>query len=249
MDMQYRYNQNKSEVGIRAEAQRGHTIRDLPARVQIWLFEGIRESGMCNILLLRRGMECAESPGRFTTVCNDVVAPDETFEAAANRIIAADLNMSPPADYPMTVDFSRVLTREIGGEQVLAREDCRVFLLDQENMPHLFPSVTPYGVLDWQDAQQLLHALQTEDPAYSIDYDLYQRILGTYMGVRMYTIHVTDPWSAPGASYAGSDEWSYHACYSHFGTKESAMQEGKGYVTSFHENMSPYLASVTFWLT
>jgi len=241
---------NGSGTGIVKDAAAIHTDGDLHARVQVWSFEGIRENGNFNILLRKRSEECAEAPGLFTAVCDGHVAPGETFEAAANRLIKADLNLDPPADYPFTFDYFHTLVEGSVEEQTIDNEVCRVFLLDSETMPYLFPSRKQSGELDWVDAQELLQSLQRGDPAYSIDCGLYEKLLDVYAGVRQYTIHVTDIWSAPGeGSYAGSDEWCYHQCYSFFGTKEAAMREGQWHVRSFHDSTSPYLASVTFWLT
>ena len=67
---------------------------------------------------------------------------------------------------------------------------------------------------------------------------------------RKFTIHITDYWSSPNAgSYAGSDEWTYHETYTFYGTEEAAIERAKQYVRDFREDNSPYLASVTYWLT
>lgn len=69
-------------------------------------------------------------------------------------------------------------------------------------------------------------------------------------GNREFTIHIADYWSAPDSgSYAGSDEWTYHETYTFFGTEEAAIERAKQYVRQFREDTSPYLASVTYWLT
>ena len=65
-----------------------------------------------------------------------------------------------------------------------------------------------------------------------------------------FCIHITDPWSAPDAgSYAGSDEWVYHATYPFYGAQEEAVVKAKEYVRAFREENGPYLASVVYWLT
>lgn len=67
---------------------------------------------------------------------------------------------------------------------------------------------------------------------------------------RRYTIHIGDYGSHPDAgSYAGSDEWEYHATYPFYGTREEAVDQAKRYVSAFYEDTSPYVAGVTYWLT
>jgi len=243
-------NADGSGTGQYKDASEIHRDGNLHGRVQIWFLSEIKESGNFSLLIRKRSAESSESPGLFTALSTGHVAPGETFEATAKRLLVEDLEMVPPKEFAFQFDYPLVHESEINGQQAIDREFCRVFLLTNEALPDPCPSSRRPDLFAWCDAQSLLSSLREGDPRYSIDCSLCEKIIDTYAGTRQYTIHITDCWSAPSSGgYAGSDEWTYDQCYSFFGTKEEAMKEGQWYVRAFHDGTSPYLASVIYWLT
>ena len=209
-------------------------------QIQVWYVSEISESGRFSLMLRQRSVEGGAEPSRFEVPCAGRVASAESFEQALPRLLAEQLEQTQPEECLLCFDLPTGPNREL----------CRVYLLLGMAQYSPYLKNAPSDRFDWIDAQTLLDALQAGDPTYAVDAAVVEQILHHYTGIRNYTIHITDPWSAPGAgSYAGSDEWSYDATYEYFGTLEGAMERGKSYVHNFRDDVSPYLASVVYWLT
>ena len=209
-------------------------------QIQVWYASEISESGRFSLMLRQRYTKDGAVQQKFGVPCAGRVASTESFEQALSRLLAEQLEQSQPEECLLCFDLPTEPNREL----------CRVYLLLGMAQCSPYLKHAPSDRFDWIDAQTLLDALQTGDQTYAVDAAVVEQIIHHYTGIRNYTIHITDPWSAPGAgSYAGSDEWSYDATYEYFGTLEGAMERGKSYVRDFRDDVSPYLASVVYWLT
>lgn len=209
-------------------------------QIQVWYAGEISENGRFSLLLRQRAAMDEATQSRFGVPCAGRVASAESFEQALARLLAEQLEEAQPQECLLSFDLPLETTKEL----------CRVYLLlgRAQSTPYLRQARSDR--FEWINAQTLLDALQAGDPKYAVDAAVVEQIIHHYTGIRNYTIHITDPWSAPGAgSYAGSDEWSYDATYEYFGTLQGAMEQGRRYVSGFRDDVSPYLASVVYWLT
>lgn len=209
-------------------------------RIEVWYVSEISESGRFFVMLRQRSAEGGETQNKFGAPCTGWVATTESFDQALSRLLAEQLEQRRPEECLLYFGLSP----EPG------EADCRIYLLLGTAYSSPYLSHAKSDQFEWIDAESLLQSLQAGDARYSIKAAVVEQIIHHYTGIRNYTIHITDPWSAPGAgSYAGSDEWTYDATYEYFGTLEGAMERGRSYVDSFRDDVSPYLASVVYWLT
>ena len=209
-------------------------------RIEAWFISEISEIGRFSVMLRQRGAEDGATQSKFGAPCAGWVATTESFDQALTRLLAEQLERLRPEECVLFFG----LPPEPG------EADCRIYLLlgMAQNTPYLARAKNDR--FKWIDAADLLQSLQAGDARYSVKAAVVEQIIQHYTGIRNYTIHITDPWSAPSAgSYAGSDEWTYDATHEYFGTLQDAMEEGKSYVRCFRDDVSPYLASVVYWLT
>ncbi len=209
-------------------------------KIQIWYVSEISERGRFFVMLRQRNAEGDAAQNKFGVPCAGWVATTESLDQALSRLLAEQLERRRPEECLLYFGLSP----EPG------EADCRVYLL--LGMAHTSPYLAHAKAdqFQWIDAEILLQSLQAGDARYSANAAVVEQMIRYYTGIRNYTIHITDPWSAPGAgSYAGSDEWTYDETYEYFGTLQDAMNQGKNYAYCFRDDVSPYLASVVYWLT
>lgn len=210
------------------------------ARIQVWYVSEISEDGHFCVMLRQRSGKDGDAQGGFGVPLAGCVASGEHYEQALPRLLAEQLEQERAEECVLFFDLP----------MASSEGNCRVYLLlgMRTCTPYLRHATSDQ--FEWIDAERLLSSLQAGDARYGVDAGVLQQIIGQYTGVRDYTVHITDPWSAPGAgSYAGSDEWTYDATYTYFGTLKDAMEQGREYVSNFRDDVNPNLASVVYWLT
>lgn len=210
------------------------------AQIQVWYVSEILESGRFFVMLRQRNAEGDRAQNKFGVPCAGWAATAESFEQALTRLLAEQLERRRAEECLLYFGLSP----EPG------EADCRIYLLLGMTQDTPYLAHAKNDRFQWIDAEELLQSLKAGDARYSTKAAVVEQIIRNYTGIRNYTIHVTDPWSAPSAgSYAGSDEWVYDETYEFFGSLKAAMEEGAGYVYRFRSDVSPYLASVVYWLT
>lgn len=244
-------NEDGSGTGIFKERGCVHSDGDLHGSSHVWVIRNWREDDGFDVLLQQRSPDKDSFPNCLDTSCAGHVAAGDTFYSAALRELDEELGIKPEEELVLLFDHPISWEAEFRGHKFINREINRVYLLYQSQPVDLNGfQREEISSLIWQDSNTVLAALRSGDPRYCIRLSLFEKFVEAVSHMRRYTIHISDYWSCPDAgSYAGSDEWTYHKTYPFFGTGEAAVERAKKYVREFHEDVSPYLASVTYWLT
>ncbi len=251
MDLIEILNEDGSGSGLHKKRADVHRDGDLHGSAHVWLIRNVRQDGRFEVLLQRRSDDKDSYPGCLDTSSAGHVDVGETFRSAAERELAEELGITEMDALMFLFDHRVYWEAQFHGSRFVNNEISRIYALvcDRPAEAFLFQR-EEISSLCWQDAHQVLAALRDNDPRYCIHLPIFERLAEAVQAMRHYTIHVSDYASAPDAgSYAGSDEWTYHETYDFFGTETAAAERAQQYVKAFHEDVSPYLASVTWWLT
>ena len=244
-------NEDGSGTGILRKRSDVHRTGELHGSSHVWITRGLEAGDWFSVLLQRRSPDKDAFPNCLDTSCAGHVAAGDDFYCTALRELEEELGIKTEENELRFMFDHRVKWEsEFHGEKFINNEINRVYMLNNPKVDLTKFQVEEISGLCWQDAKEVLAALRAGDPLYCIELPLFERFVGEALSMRRYTIHIGDYWSAPGAgSYAGSDEWTYHETYPFYGTKEGAEARAKEYIEEFRKDNSPYLASVTYWLT
>jgi 8-oxo-dGTP diphosphatase len=245
MELLEMLNEDGSGAGVYKDRADVHREGDLHGSSHVWIVRDLIE-GNFSVLLQRRSANKDAFPHCLDTSCSGHVATGETFYSAALRELDEELGIKLKKDLMFMFDHTVLWEAEFHGKKFINHEICRVYLLQTLSVDLNAFQKEEISALCWQDAQTLLAALQRGDSHYCIQLSLFEKFVEKVTQMRLFTIHISDYWSMPDA---GSDEWTYHKTYTFFGTEEAAIERAKKYVQEFYEEVSPYLASVTYWLT
>ncbi len=241
---------DESLSGIFKDRDAVHRDGDLHRSAHVWVVRRDKK-GKLSVLLQRRSLNKDAFPGCLDTSCAGHVVESETYESTALRELEEELGIVPPNLPIFLFDFRVRWEREFHGRRFINNEINRVFMLETDDVDlNRFQKEEISGLV-WQDAGEVLQALQNGDARYCINLPLFEEFI-EHAGLkrRRYNIHIGDYSSHPDAgSYAGSDEWVYHEIYPFYGSRSAAIAKAKAYVKEFYEDTSPYVASVRYWLT
>ncbi len=245
-------NEDGSGTGVYKDREAVHRDGDLHGSSLIWIVRNRRDNGDFDVLLQRRSEDKDSYPGRLDTSCAGHVPAGETFLTAAVRELEEELGICANEEDLLPLFYHRSSWEAVfHGRKFCNNEIGRIYLFIKP-VPATLDGFCrkEISALCWQGASAVLAALREGDPAYCVQQGIFEKLMAAVPTIRHYTIHISDYWSVPGAgSYAGSDEWTYHASYDFFGSEEAAVERAKQYIREFYEDTNPNLAGVTYWLT
>jgi len=251
MDLLEILNEDGSGTGHFKKRSDVHRDGDLHGSAHIWVIRNLQPDGRFEVLLQQRSPDKDAYPGCLDTSCAGHVDAGETFLSAAERELSEELGI--PAHDELIYLFDQSVSWEavFHGSRFINNEISRIYtLICAKPAEQFIFQKEEISALCWKDAREVLESLENGDPRYCVRLPIFKRLMDKVSTMRTYTIHIGDFASAPEAgSYVGSDEWTYHETYTYFGTEEAAIERAKRYVAAFREDVSPYLASVTYWLS
>ena len=243
------FNEDGSETGLSKDRNMVHRDGDLHGSAHVWVVQDI-DNGDFNVLLQRRSPDKDAFPNCYDTSCAGHVSEGETFESTAQRELEEELGIRPAAPPVFLFDHRVRWEEDFHGRRFVNNEIDRVFMLETADVRLERFQKEEISALCWQKASDVLAALRKRDARYCIQLPIFEKLLEQIASIRQYAIHIGDYGSHPDAgSYAGSDEWEYHETYPFCGTREAAIAQAERYVDAFRQDTSPYIASVTYWLT
>ena len=243
------YHEDGSETGMSKDRTMVHRDGDLHGSAHVWVIRHISGEDF-DVLLQTRSPDKDSFPNCYDTSCAGHVAERETFESTALRELEEELGIRPATPPVFLFDHRVHWEEKFHGRRFINNEIDRVFMLQVSDVSLDRFQEEEISALCWQKASEVLTALRAKDTRYCIQLPIFEKLMEQIASIRQYTIHIGDYGSHPDAgSYAGSDEWEYHETYPFYGTREAAIVQAKGYVDAFRQDTSPYIASVTYWLT
>ncbi len=241
--------QDKSLSGVFKDCDAVHRDGDLHRSAHVWVVRHNGKDGW-SMLLQRRSPNKDSFPGCWDTSCSGHVVESETYESTALRELEEKLGIVPSNPPIFLFDFWVKWEREFHGQKFINNEIDRVFVLEVQDVDLNRFQREEISELVWQDDRTLLHALRDLDKRYCIDLVLFEEFMFAVSEKRKFNIHIGNHWSYPGGgSREGSDDWVYHEIYPFYGTRAAAIAKAEAYVAKFYKDISPYVASVRYWLT
>jgi isopentenyldiphosphate isomerase len=244
-------NEDGSGTGLFKRRADVHHDGDMHACAHVWLIRNLQPDGNFEVLLQQRSLSKDAYPGCLDTSCAGHVKAGETYFSTAVRELDEELGVRDPDDLIYMFDERVSWEDEFHGKRFINREYDRVYTMISSKPAELFIfNIDEVMSVCWQDAREVLSALKSGDKRYCVQQPLFERLMEKVASMRTYTIHIGDFASVPGSDAPPAENgWKYHETYEYFGTEEGANDRAREYVSTFREDVSPYLSSVTYWLT